>query len=195
MLLYLQHVFISSYQAASGAGKKAMQELRGETAAVLEGEAYRNTVIPYPYAFNCFIHNSKLYENGYVEEEVKVINELKKILEYSTLKININCIRIPTLRAHGEALNLEFDKDITPQMAYDVLAQAPGVEIQADWENNRFCTPLDASSKDAVLVGRIRKDLSRPNSLDIWLAGDQLRKGAALNAVQIAEKLVAIPFS
>lgn len=189
----LQHVFICSYQAASGAGKKAMQELREETAAVLKGETYKNTVIPYPYAFNCFIHNTKMHENGYVEEEVKVINELRKILEHSTIKININCIRIPTLRAHGEVLNLEFDKQITPRMAYDVLAQAPGVQIQADWQNNRFCTPLDATGKDEVLVGRIRKDISRPNSLDIWLVGDQLRKGAALNAVQIAERLVAIP--
>jgi aspartate-semialdehyde dehydrogenase len=187
----IKHLFIASYQAASGAGKKAMQELEEETAAFLTGKSYERTVIPYPYAFNCFIHNTRLDASGYVEEETKVINELKKILEDERLKINIHCVRIPTLRAHGETLNIEFKVKVTPDMAYEVLAQAQGVKIQADWKSGRFCTPLDASGNDNVLVGRIRKDVSRTNSLDIWLVGDQLRKGAALNAVQIAERLIA----
>ncbi|MBN1797653.1 MAG: aspartate-semialdehyde dehydrogenase [Spirochaetales bacterium] len=186
----IKHTFIASYQAASGAGKRAMEELKQETAAHLAGQEFKRTVFPYPYAFNCFIHNTKLNGNGYVEEELKVINELKKIMEDNSLKINIHCVRIPTLRAHGEALNIEFNGAVSPEMAYEVLARAPGVKIEADWEHERFCTPLDASGKDPVLVGRIRKDISKPNSLDIWMAGDQLRKGAALNAIQIAEHLL-----
>jgi aspartate-semialdehyde dehydrogenase len=186
----IKHTFIASYQAASGAGKIAMEELKQETAAYLAGKDFARTVIPYPYAFNCFIHNTRLNANGYVEEELKVINELKKIIEDDSLKINIHCVRIPTLRAHGETLNIEFNSPVSPEMAYEILARAPGVKIQADWEHERFCTPLDASGKDLVLVGRIRKDISKSNSLDVWLVGDQIRKGAALNAVQIAENLL-----
>jgi aspartate-semialdehyde dehydrogenase len=113
----VKHTFIASYQAASGAGKRAMEELKQETEAFLSGKEFKRTVIPYPYAFNCFIHNTKLNSEGYVEEEFKVINELKKILEDDSLMININCVRIPTLRAHGEALNIEFKDSVTPEQA------------------------------------------------------------------------------
>jgi aspartate-semialdehyde dehydrogenase len=186
----IERVFIASYQASSGAGKRAMEELRAETAAVLAGETYERSVFPQPYAFNCFIHNTKLLENGYVEEEMKVINELKKILGDPGFNANIHCVRVPTLRAHGEALNIRFRREVSPAEVYDLLTRAPGVSIRADWERNQWCTPLDASGKDEVLIGRVRKDISQANTLDMWIVGDQIRKGAALNAVQIAEKIV-----
>jgi aspartate-semialdehyde dehydrogenase len=187
----VERVHVASYQAASGAGRRAMEELRAETAAALAGRPYQRSVFPQPYAFNCFIHNTRLLENGYVEEEMKVVNELKKILDDPAFNANIHCIRVPTLRAHGEALNVRFRRDVSPDAACDLLSRAPGVRIQADWERNRWCTTLDASGKDDVLVGRVRRDLSQANTLDLWIVGDQIRKGAALNAVQIAEILVS----
>lgn len=155
----IKRLFISTYQAASGAGKKAMEELVEETQAVINGIPYERTVIPYPYAFNCFIHNTPIDKNGYVEEEVKIINELKKILNKPSLKVNVNCIRVPVLRAHGEAINLEFEKKVTKKDLYNILGKTPGVKVVADWENNRWPTPLDAAGKDEVLVGRIREDI------------------------------------
>jgi aspartate-semialdehyde dehydrogenase len=188
----IKRLFISTYQAASGAGKKAMEELVEETAAGIKGKSYSRTVIPYPYAFNCFIHNTDLNENGYVEEELKVINELRKILDKPSLKINVNCIRIPVLRAHGEVVNAEFERFTSREEIYDILKYAPGVKVFADWNNNRWPTPLDAAGINDVLAGRIRKDISKENAFDIWLVGDQIRKGAALNAIQIAEKWMTL---
>jgi aspartate-semialdehyde dehydrogenase len=186
----IRRVHIASYQASSGAGKQAMRELREESRAVLDGLAYRRTVFPQPYAFNCFIHNTRLLDNGYVEEEWKVVNELKKILDDPEFRVNIHCVRVPTLRAHAEALNIEFKRDMFPEEVAALLARSPGLRLSADPEHGRWCTPLDASGRDEVLVGRIRRDCSQPRTLDLWLVGDQIRKGAALNAVQIAEELV-----
>ena len=185
----VKRVYVATYQASSGAGKKAMQELREETIAHLEGKEYNRTVIPYPYAFNLFIHNSKLLDNDYVEEEIKMVNETRKIFEDNNIRINATCIRVPVLRAHSEALNIEFNREVSPEQAYKILKNAPGIEILEDREKNRWPMPSDASGKDPVYVGRVRKDISQDNTLDIWVVGDQIRKGAALNAVQIAEML------
>ena len=118
-----------------------------------------------------------------------MVNETRKIFEDNEIKINATCVRVPVLRAHSEALNIEFNKDVSPQEAYNVLKNASGVEILEDRDKNRWPMPLDASGKDPVYVGRVRKDISQDNTLDIWIVGDQIRKGAALNAVQIAELL------
>jgi aspartate-semialdehyde dehydrogenase len=184
-----KRVVATTYQAASGAGAIAMDELVRETAAYLEGEEFHRTVIPHPYAFNLFPHNSPMTENGYCEEEIKMVKETHKIFHDDQIRVTATCVRVPVLRAHSEALNIEFEEDPTVEEIYAILRKAEGVEVMEDRGANRWPMPLDASGRDPVLVGRIRKDLSQPKTVDIWVVGDQIRKGAALNAVQIAEKL------
>ena len=186
----VKRVVCSTYQAASGAGAHAMQELKEETQAKLNGEDYQNTVINQPYAFNLFPHNSPMKENGYVEEELKMVNETKKIFKDENFLVNATCVRVPVMRAHSEAINIEFNQEVDVEEVYEILRNTPGVEIFEDREANIWATPLDVSGKDPVYVGRIRKDISNPNAIDLWVVGDQVRKGAALNAVQIAEALV-----
>jgi aspartate-semialdehyde dehydrogenase len=185
----IKRVVVCTYQAASGAGAVAMEELAEETRAQLEGRAFTRTVIPHPYAFNIFPHNSPMTENGYCEEELKMVKETRKIFHDDTLRVHATCVRVPVLRAHSEAVNVEFERDPDIAEAYELLRQAPGMEILEDRQQNRWPMPLDASGKDPAFVGRLRKDISQPNTLDFWVVGDQIRKGAALNAVQIAEKL------
>ena len=185
----VKRVNATTYQAASGAGAAAMEELVEGTRARLENRPFEPKVMPYSYAFNLFPHNSSLDADGYCEEEVKMVRETHKIIGDSGIRVNATCVRVPVLRAHSEALNIEFAKDVSPEDAYQVLKDAPGVEIFEDRAKNRWATPLDASGADPVLVGRIRRDKSQANTLDLWLVSDQLLKGAALNAVQIAELL------
>jgi aspartate-semialdehyde dehydrogenase len=166
-----------------------MDELVRETAAQIQGESFNRTVIPHPYAFNLFPHNSPMTDNGYCEEELKMVKETHKIFHDDSIRVTATCVRVPVLRAHSEALNVEFSKDVTVEQVYEVLRGAEGVEVVEERSKNRWPMPLDASGKDPVLAGRVRKDLSQPNTLDIWVVGDQIRKGAALNAVQIAEKI------
>jgi aspartate-semialdehyde dehydrogenase len=185
----IKRVVVATYQAASGAGAVAMQELVDETRARMEKKDFARTVIPHPYAFNLFPHNSPMTDNGYCEEELKMVKETRKIFKEPSLAITATCVRVPVLRAHSEAVNVEFLTDPDVAECYRILAQTEGVQVQEDREKNRWPMPLDASGKDPVLVGRLRKDMSQPNTLDFWCVGDQIRKGAALNAVQIAEKL------
>jgi aspartate-semialdehyde dehydrogenase len=185
----IKRVSVATYQAASGAGAVAMQELMDETLARIEGRDFTRTVIPHPYAFNLFPHNSPMTDNGYCEEELKMVKETRRIFHDDALRISATCVRVPVLRAHSEAVNVEFEKDPDVAECYEILGRAKGVQILEDRANNRWPMPLDASGKDPVLVGRLRKDISQPNTLDMWMVGDQIRKGAALNAVQIAEKL------
>ncbi len=185
----VKRVHAATYQAASGGGAAAMEELVAGTRAQLEQREFTPEVFPVPYAFNLFPHNSPLDEDGYCEEEVKMVRETHKILGDPAVRVNATCVRVPVLRAHSEALNIEFQRDVSPEQAYAVLREAPGVEIFEDRAANRWATPLDASGRDPVLVGRMRRDKSQPNTLDLWLVSDQLLKGAALNAVQIAELL------
>ena len=186
----IRRLVAATYQSASGAGARAMEEVKTQTQAILQGQEPVAELFPYPLAFNLFPHNSALNAQGYCEEEMKMINETRKIFGAPDLRITATCVRVPVLRAHSEAINLEFDAPFDVAQARDILSRAPGVELVEDWQANYFPMPIAASGKDAVLVGRIRQDLSHPKGLELWLCGDQIRKGAALNAVQIAELLV-----
>lgn len=204
----VRRMVVSTYQAASGAGAAAMAELEQQTREVLAGKPPTCNIFRQQYAFNLFSHNSSLSPQGYNEEEMKLIHETHKIWGYtqgtgSTVqvdppadnglpRISATCVRVPVMRAHAESITLTFEKPMTEQQARELLAAAPGVALVDDRENNCFPTPLDASDRDDVLVGRIRRDLSQPDDrgLSMFICGDQIRKGAALNAVQIAELLV-----
>ncbi|MBL8688504.1 MAG: aspartate-semialdehyde dehydrogenase [Rhodospirillaceae bacterium] len=189
----IKRLIASTYQAASGAGAAAMEELRASTEAYIKGETYKNTVLPHPYAFNLFSHNSKIDPaNGYNEEEMKMVKETRKIFGDNDIRISATCVRVPVLRAHCEALTIECERPITPKDVHEILGDAPGVKIVDDPVKNYFPMPKDASGQGDILVGRIRQDISDPfgHSITMFVAGDQLLKGAALNAVQIAEKLV-----
>ncbi|MGG6294619.1 aspartate-semialdehyde dehydrogenase [Leptolyngbya sp. AN02str] len=186
----IQRIVASTYQSASGAGARAMEEVKAQAIAILNGEQPPTESFPYPLAFNLFPHNTPINEQGYCEEEMKMVNETRKIFEVPDLRVSATCVRVPVLRAHSEAINLEFAQPFSLETARDVLSHAPGVKLVEDWERNYFPMPIDATGKDEVLVGRIRQDLSHPSGLELWLCGDQVRKGAALNAVQIAELLI-----
>lgn len=186
----IRRMVISTYQSASGAGAMAMEEVKHQAKAILSGEPAKAEILPYPLAFNLFPHNSPLTDSGYCEEELKMINETRKIFNDSTIRVTATCVRVPVLRAHSEAVNLEFDSPFLVSQAREILSQAPGVKLVENWDSNYFPMPIDATGKDEVLVGRIRQDLSHPCGLELWLCGDQIRKGAALNAIQIAELLV-----
>ncbi|MCF2971175.1 aspartate-semialdehyde dehydrogenase [Synechococcus sp. Nb3U1] len=188
----IRRVVAATYQSASGAGARAMQELEEQSRAYLEGRPLEPQVFPYPIAFNLFPHNSPLQENGYCQEEMKMVNESRKIMGSPNLRLTATCVRVPLMRTHAEALNLEFERPFPVAQARQILAHAPGVLLLEDWQQNRFPMPIDVSGKDEVAVGRIRQDISEPNALDLWLCGDQIRKGAALNAIQIAE-LLSVP--
>ncbi|MBE9030765.1 aspartate-semialdehyde dehydrogenase [filamentous cyanobacterium LEGE 11480] len=183
----IRRIVVSTYQSASGAGARAMEEVKQQTQAILNGETPPTESFPYPLAFNLFPHNTTINDQGYCEEEMKMVNETRKIMSVPDLKVTATCIRVPVLRAHAESINLEFDQPFDLAAARQAIAKAPGAELLEDWEKNYFPMPIDASGKDDVLVGRIRQDISNPNGLELWLCGDQIRKGAALNAVQIAE--------
>ncbi|KAG0547499.1 hypothetical protein BDA96_01G085500 [Sorghum bicolor] len=183
---------VSTYQAASGAGAAAMEELKLQTQEVLEGKAPTCNIFKQQYAFNIFSHNAPVLENGYNEEEMKMVKETRKIWNDKDVKVTATCIRVPVMRAHAESVNLQFEKPLDEDTAREILRGAPGVTIIDDRASNRFPTPLEVSDKDDVAVGRIRQDLSLDDNrgLDIFVCGDQIRKGAALNAVQIAEMLL-----
>jgi aspartate-semialdehyde dehydrogenase len=185
-------LLISSYQSASGAGAAAMEELRESTRAYLEGRAFEPRVLPHPYAFNVFSHNARVDPaSGYNEEEIKVRDETRKIFADQELRVSATCVRVPVLRAHSVAINFECQRPISPDEVRRLIADAPGVKLVDDRERNYFPMPRDASGGDPILVGRIRQDVSDPSgrSIALFVAGDQLLKGAALNAVQIAEAL------
>ena len=186
----IKRVVVSTYQSASGAGARAMEELRSLSRTVLEGGEPVSEVLPYSLAFNLFLHNSPLQANGYCEEELKMVNETRKIMGVPELRLSATCVRVPVLRAHSEAVNIEFHEPFPVDEARDLLKVAPGVELLENFEANRFPMPTDVTGRDPVAVGRIRQDLSDPHALELWLCGDQIRKGAALNAIQIAELLL-----
>lgn len=183
----IRRILCSTYQAVSGAGATGMDELKSQTQEVLSGKTPTKKVFPHQIAFNLFSHNAAIEDGGYNGEELKMIQESHKILHDKSIKIVTTCVRVPVFRAHTEVLYLEFEKPMSPEEAKEILSKAPGVDIQDDAKNNHFPMPIEASNRENVLVGRIRKDLSSENGLTLMVAGDQLWKGAALNAVQIAE--------
>ncbi|MGJ5674254.1 MAG: aspartate-semialdehyde dehydrogenase [Nostochopsis sp.] len=186
----IKRIVAATYQSASGAGAKAMTEVQTQASAILEGKQPTAEVFPYPLAFNLFPHNSPLNDQGYCEEEMKMVNETRKIFADQDIRITATCVRVPVLRAHSEALNLEFETPFDSDEAREILSKSPGVKLVENWQKNYFPMPFEATGRDEVLVGRIRQDISHPCGLELWLCGDQIRKGAALNAVQIAELLV-----
>ncbi|MBP5972167.1 aspartate-semialdehyde dehydrogenase [Brasilonema sp. CT11] len=186
----VQRLVAATYQSASGAGAKAMEEVKIQASAILEGKQPVAEVFPYPLAFNVFPHNTPLNEFGYCEEEMKMVNETRKIFGTQDIRITATCVRVPVVRSHSEAINLEFKVPFSQELAREILSQAPGVKLVEDWKANHFPMPIEATGQDEVLVGRIRQDISHPCGLELWLCGDQVRKGAALNAIQIAELLV-----
>jgi aspartate-semialdehyde dehydrogenase len=192
----IKRLIVSTYQSASGAGAAAMTELEESTKAYIEGREYKNTVLPHPYAFNLFNHNTKIDpDTGYNDEEMKVIAETKKIFNDQSIAVSATCVRVPVLRAHSVSITFECAQPISAADVRKMMETAPGVKLVDDWANNYFPMPKDASGQDEILVGRIRQDLSDPSgkSVTLFTAGDQLLKGAALNAVQIAERLVKVP--
>ncbi len=186
----IKRVVVSTYQSASGAGARAMTELQKLSQEVLKGLQPQSEVLPYSLAFNLFLHNSPLQENNYCEEEMKMVNESRKILDLPSLALTATCVRVPVLRAHSEAVNIEFEQPFELEEINSILKNSPGVELINDLANNRFPMPTDVTGKDPIAVGRVRKDISNSKALELWLCGDQIRKGAALNAIQIAESLL-----
>jgi aspartate-semialdehyde dehydrogenase len=188
----IKRMILSTYQAVSGAGAAAMEELVESTRAKLAGRAYQPKVLPHPCAFNVFNHDTRIDPGtGYNEEETKVIHETRKIFEDEAIAIGITCVRVPVLRAHSQAITFECEKPISEDEVRAILSAAPGVRLVDDRVKNHFPMPVEASGQDDVLVGRIRRDLSDASghSISMFVSADQLLKGAALNAVQIAELL------
>lgn len=188
----VKRLVVSTYQAVSGAGAHGLIELETQLKQAAGGFAIEKKLFPHQIVNNLFCHNTKISENGYNEEENKMVNETRKIFGDAKIMITATCVRVPIPRAHSESINIEFERPITPQQVRDILSKAPGVTIVDDREKNYFPMPLEASGQDNVLVGRIRQDISRDDGrgIEMFVAGDQIRKGAATNAVQIAEKLL-----
>jgi aspartate-semialdehyde dehydrogenase len=186
-----RRVVVATYQAVSGAGARAQRELEEQTRAALAGEPPRPEVFPVPCAFNVFSHNTPIGPDGYNVEESKIAAETRKIFGDESIRLTATCMRVPVMRAHTEAVNVEFERPVDPAAARELLSAAPGVRVVDDAASGRFPTPLEASGGDEVLVGRIRRDptVDGERGLSFICSGDQLRKGAALNAVQIAELL------
>ncbi len=191
----VKRIVVSTYQAASGAGAAAMAELETQTHESLAGtppDQLTQEIFGRPYAFNLFSHNSPMQPNGYNEEEMKMVRESHKIWGDDSVRITATCIRVPVMRAHAESINLTLAAPLSEDEARELLASFPGVQVMDDRGANRFPEPLHASGQDDVFVGRVRHDLSQEPGLglDLFCCGDQIRKGAALNAVQIAEAVV-----
>ncbi len=186
----IKSVKVATYQSVSGAGAKAMHELERQSREFLDGKPVTREILPHQIAFNLFSHNSQVKENGYNEEENKMANETRKIFHDEDIRVAATCVRVPIYRAHSEAIYAELKKPLKVSEARELLSKADGVKLVDDRDKNYFPMPIEASGKDDILVGRLREDISADNSLALFVSGDQLRKGAALNAIQIAERLI-----
>lgn len=186
----IKRIVASTYQAVSGTGAKAIAELEHQTRSLLAGGPIKPEVYPYQIAFNLLPHIGNFKDGGYTDEELKLVNETRKIMEDDAIQVTATTIRVPVFRAHSESVNIQTAKRITVEKARELLSQAPGVKVVDDPANKKYPMPIDASGMDDVLVGRIREDKSVKYGLNLWISGDQLLKGAALNAVQIAEYLL-----
>ena len=202
----IKRIVVSTYQAVSGTGQKAIKELEEEALAwadrIRGGEKagtdeaygyageYEYRAYPHQIAFNCLPHIDVFLDNGYTKEEMKMVNETRKIMEDPDIQVSATAVRVPVFFSHSEAVNVAFEKEVTPEKARELLGRAPGVRVVDDPSANVYPLALDAEGQDHTLVGRIRKDISQPNGLDFWVVADNIRKGAATNAVQIAELLI-----
>ena len=186
----IKRIIVTTFQSTSGTGKKAMDELLEQTKAILNFQDVKCEVYPHQIAFNCLPHIDVFLDNGYTKEEMKMVNETRKIMEDDSIKITATTVRVPVFRGHSESVNIETEKKLTPNEARAILSAAPGVIVYDDPSRNIYPLPVDATGKDEVYVGRIRQDESVRNGLNLWIVSDNLRKGAALNAIQIAEYLI-----
>jgi aspartate-semialdehyde dehydrogenase len=186
----IKRVVVSTYQSVSGAGRRAMEELSQQVGALFNGKDVRKDKFPHQIAFNCIPHIDVFMENGYTKEEWKMINETRKILGEPGLPVTATTVRVPVFCSHSESVNVETVVKLSAPEARKILREAPGIIVADEPENNVYPMAIDATGKDATYVGRIREDDSVPNGLNMWVVADNLRKGAALNAVQIAEILI-----
>ena len=186
----IKNVVVSSYQSTSGAGAQAMEELMNQTKAWANGETIKVEKFAHQILFNVIPHVDSFTDNGYTKEELKMFNETRKMLHDEEIKVSATCVRVPTLSAHSESVTIETEQPISPEKARELFATAPGLKLLDDPANNKYPMPLFVAGGDDCYVGRIRTDIARPNCLTFWIVGDQLRKGAATNAVQIAELLI-----
>jgi aspartate-semialdehyde dehydrogenase len=186
----IKRVVVSTYQAVSGTGQKAVDELSAQVRALFNNQNLEKKVYPHRIAFNVLPHIDVFQDNGYTKEEMKMVLETQKIMGDESIQVTATTVRVPVFYAHSEAVNIETAKKLTPDAARKILSQAPGVKVVDDPAKNKYPMPLDATGQDLTLVGRIREDFSIKNGLNLWVVADNLRKGAATNAVQIAEILV-----
>ena len=186
----IKRVVVTTFQAVSGTGKKAMDELLQQTTDILNFKEAKCNVYPHQIAFNVLPHIDKFLENGYTKEEMKMVNETRKIMGDNSIRLTATAVRVPVFRCHSESLNIETEKKITPNEVRAVLSKSPGIVVFDAPEKNIYPLPVDIAGKDETYVGRIRADESIENGINMWIVADNLRKGAALNAVQIAEKLI-----
>lgn len=186
----IKRVVVSTYQSVSGTGKKAIFELEEQVRALFMNKKIEKKVYPHQIAFNCLPHIDVFLENGYTKEEMKMVNETKKIMEDDSIKVTATTVRVPVFYGHSESVNVEFERDISPEKARSLLRKAPGVKVVDNPKKNQYPLAINAAGKDEVFVGRIRRDDTVPYGLNMWIVADNIRKGAALNAVQIAEILI-----
>jgi len=187
---HIKRIVVATYQAVSGAGGRAMEELLEQVQAVGNFQFPSPEVFPHQIAFNVIPHIDVFLDNGYTKEEMKMVNETRKIFGDDTIRISATCVRVPVFRAHSESVNVETEKKLTAEQARELLSFAEGVTVYDHPEDLIYPMPFEASGHDDVLVGRLREDPSVDNGLDLWVVSDNLRKGAALNAIQIAEELI-----
>ncbi len=185
----IERIVVSTYQAVSGTGQKAIVELQGQLRAWCEGRPPEVKVYPHQIALNLLPHIDVFFDNGYTKEEMKMVLETQKIMGDPSIKVSATCVRVPVVYSHSEALNIATREKISPARVRELLAVAPGVKVVDDPANKVYPMPLDAAGQDLTLVGRIREDISQERGIDMWISADNIRKGAATNAVQIAEVL------
>ncbi|MBI5683011.1 MAG: aspartate-semialdehyde dehydrogenase [Deltaproteobacteria bacterium] len=186
----IKRIVVSTYQAVSGAGKEAVDELSEQVMALFNMKGIEKKVFPHQIAFNCIPQIDVFLENGYTKEEMKMVNETKKIMGDDLIKVSATAVRVPVFNSHSESVNIETEKKITAKEVKKLLSNAQGIKVLDDPQNKIYPMPVDASEHDEVFVGRIREDDTIPNGINMWIVSDNIRKGAALNAVQIAEVLI-----
>jgi aspartate-semialdehyde dehydrogenase len=187
----VKRVIADTYQSVTGTGAAALEELREQSSQVLEDRPVVADAYPHQIAFNALPQVEAFTDNGYTTEEMKMVHETRKILHLPELAVSATCVRVPVMVSHSEAVHIEFANPISPLEVREILAGSPGVEVLDDPQSNLYPMPIDAAGKDEVFVGRIRRDLSHPNGIAMWIVSDNLRKGAALNALQIAEEVLS----
>ena len=187
----IKRIVVSTYQSVSGTGRKAIQELESQVLAIYNHKEIEKSVYPHQIAFNCLPHIDAFLDNGYTKEEMKMLNETRKIMEDNSIRVTATTVRVPVFYSHSESVNIETEKKITADEVRQILSKAPGVVVVDDPKKSEYPLAIDAAGKDETFVGRIREDESIPNGINLWVVSDNIRKGAALNAVQIAEILIA----